>query len=171
MSEAQREVKLVLCGKSWLPTQFISRWFHTQETPKWGVGIRSKLINVNGTQVKLMLWDTSGQERFRSVSPLCYKIADAAVFVFDVTDADSFLKLKDWVAHFSWHNPTAFKILIGNKTNLLDGFKRVVLPEIGAKFAQDHEMLFIETSAATADKLYEAFRVVTDMITSQLVTI
>ena len=56
-----------------------------------------KTITVNNTNVNLSIWDTAGQERFHSLGPIYYRDADAALLVYDITDKESFSKVRKWV--------------------------------------------------------------------------
>lgn len=56
-----------------------------------------KKLTVNGSQVQLSIWDTAGQERFHALGPIYYRDAAGALLVYDITDAESFNKVKNWV--------------------------------------------------------------------------
>ena len=57
----------------------------------------SKKLNIRGKRVNLSIWDTAGQERFHALGPIYYRDANGAVLVYDITDADSFTKVKTWI--------------------------------------------------------------------------
>ena len=57
----------------------------------------SKRLNIRGKRVTLSIWDTAGQERFHALGPIYYRDANGAVLVYDITDADSFAKVKTWI--------------------------------------------------------------------------
>ena len=57
----------------------------------------TKRLNLRGKRVTLSIWDTAGQERFHALGPIYYRDANGAVLVYDITDADSFTKVKNWV--------------------------------------------------------------------------
>ena len=57
----------------------------------------SKKLNIRGKRITLNIWDTAGQERFHALGPIYYRDANGAVLVYDITDADSFTKVKNWV--------------------------------------------------------------------------
>ena len=54
-------------------------------------------MNIRGKRVNLSIWDTAGQERFHALGPIYYRDANGAVLVYDITDADSFTKVKAWI--------------------------------------------------------------------------
>lgn len=168
--------KILLCGESGvgktsLSNQFTSHRFNCHEQSTVGVDFRSKIISVGGSRIRVMLWDSAGQEQFRSVPPMYYRGADAALFVYDVTNADSFRKLDSWLRDFQQYNTKekSVKMLVGNKIDLTD--ERAIQSHDGVKFARSNEMLFIETSAATSDRVEEAFMGLIDMIVRQSPTL
>ncbi|KAK5896235.1 hypothetical protein CgunFtcFv8_009858 [Champsocephalus gunnari] len=57
----------------------------------------TKKLNITGKRVNLAIWDTAGQERFHALGPIYYRDSNGAVLVYDVTDEDSFQKVKNWV--------------------------------------------------------------------------
>uniref|UniRef100_G3N5F9 Ras-related protein Rab-21 n=1 Tax=Gasterosteus aculeatus TaxID=69293 RepID=G3N5F9_GASAC len=57
----------------------------------------TKKLNITGKRVNLAIWDTAGQERFHALGPIYYRDSNGAVLVYDITDEDSFLKVKNWV--------------------------------------------------------------------------
>lgn len=57
----------------------------------------NKKININGRRVNLSIWDTAGQEKFHALGPIYYRMSNGAVLVYDITDQDSFQKVKNWV--------------------------------------------------------------------------
>ena len=62
-----------------------------------GIDFKSKVIPVNNKSVKLKIWDTAGQERFRNITKQYYKGADGILLVYDITDRNSFEKVRDWM--------------------------------------------------------------------------
>jgi Ras-related protein Rab-21 len=59
--------------------------------------IWTKKVTINSTQVQLSIWDTAGQERFHALGPIYYRDAAGALLVYDITDQQSFDKVKNWV--------------------------------------------------------------------------
>ncbi|KAJ1943325.1 GTP-binding protein of the rab/ypt [Linderina macrospora] len=104
----------------------------------------------------LHIWDTAGQERYKSLAPMYYRNAAAAVVVYDITQAASFERAKSWVKELQRQAESGIIIaLAGNKTDLAD--RRTVSVEEGSEYAQSSGLLFFETSAKTGDKITELF--------------
>uniref|UniRef100_A0AAZ1X098 Ras-related protein Rab-21 n=1 Tax=Oreochromis aureus TaxID=47969 RepID=A0AAZ1X098_OREAU len=57
----------------------------------------TKKLNITGKRVNLAIWDTAGQERFHALGPIYYRDSNGAILVYDITDEDSFQKVKNWV--------------------------------------------------------------------------
>jgi Ras-related protein Rab-2A len=110
----------------------------------------------NSTQVKLQIWDTAGQESFRSITRSYYRGAAGALLVYDITRRDSFQHLGRWLEEAKQHAQENMVILlIGNKNDL--EHKRAVSTEEGKAFADANGLLFLETSAKTAFNVEQAF--------------
>ena len=76
---------------------------------------------MSGARVKLQMWDTAGQDRFRSVASNFYRCADAIIIVFDVCSAASFAEVEGWVAEARRYGPPGSKgLLVGNKADVSD---------------------------------------------------
>jgi small GTP-binding protein len=114
-----------------------------------GVDYKTKMVNVDNTKIKLQLWDTSGQERYRTITKNYYKGAHAIVFVFDVTNPKSLENIQNWEKEATLHGrPGGLRLLIGNKTDLTS--ERKVEYDIGLAMAESFDMKYFETSAKTS---------------------
>jgi Ras-related protein Rab-2A len=108
------------------------------------------------TAIKLQIWDTAGQESFRSITRSYYRGAAGALLVYDITRRDTFQHLSRWLEEARQHaNPSMVIMLIGNKSDL--EHRRAVSTEEGKAFAQQHGLIFLETSAKTAANVDQAF--------------
>jgi len=141
------------------------------------------MVSIDGKQIKLQIWDTAGQESFRSITrrrdeekggqgtrkdlaalaltppiPLhsYYRGAAGALLVYDVTRRETFDHLASWLDDARAHaNPAMTIMLIGNKSDLTH--RRAVSTEEGAAFAKEHGLVFLEASAKTAHNVEDAF--------------
>ena len=151
MSRGGRSVKLVLLGdagvgKSSIAQRFVTDTFKPFNESTVGASFMSKIVKIDGTSYKFMIWDTAGQEKYRSLAPMYYKGAAAAVLVFDITKAATFDQLKSWVNELRMHGPEDILITIAaNKADL--GERREVSAEIALEFAESVNAAFVETSA------------------------
>ena len=99
----------------------------------------------NNEDIKIVLMDTSGQERFRSVAISRVKRVHGVILVFDVTEKHSFYNLDEWLDVIKENIKNPFIILFGNKTDLPKEKWQVTQEEID-KFAQERELTYFETS-------------------------
>ena len=123
-------------------------------------------MEIEGKKIKLQIWDTCGQERFRNMVDTYYKGGNGILIIYDITNRESFDKLNAWLIDINNKgNKYMYKILIGNKCDLTD--KREVTYEEGEEFAKIKGMDFFETSAKTANFVQETF----DKLTSEILQI
>ncbi|KXJ17758.1 Ras-related protein Rab-4B [Exaiptasia diaphana] len=121
-----------------------------------GVEFGSKIINVGGKSVKLQIWDTAGQERFRSVTRSYYRGAAGALLVYDISSRETFNSLTNWLTDArTLASPNIVIILVGNKKDL-DADREVTFLE-ASRFAQENDLIFLETSALSGENVEEGF--------------
>ncbi|CAI5645792.1 ras-related protein Rab-4A isoform X1 [Maylandia zebra] len=143
-------------GKSCLLHQFIEKRFKDESNHTIGVEFGSKIISVVNKMVKLQIWDTAGQERFRSVTRSYYRGAAGALLVYDITSRETYNALTTWLSDARMlASQNIVIILCGNKKDL-DADREVTFLE-ASRFAQENELMFLETSALTGENVEEAF--------------
>jgi len=115
-----------------------------------------KRLNVGKKSVKLMIWDTAGQERFHALGPIYYREANGALLVYDITDRDSFSKVRNWVKELRKIVGKDIVLLIaGNKCDLAK--HRQVSDEDAEKFAASVGATHIVCSAKTGKNVEQLF--------------
>ncbi|CAK66375.1 unnamed protein product (macronuclear) [Paramecium tetraurelia] len=120
-----------------------------------GVEFIKKLVIVDKRRVELQIWDTAGQEQFRSMIKSFYRGAAAVFVLYSINQRDSFEKLQEWLSelHESAHEEIV-KILVGNKSDM----ERCVQKQEAEKFMNANNFsLFFETSAKTGENVEKAF--------------
>lgn len=143
-------------GKSCLLLQFTDKRFQPVHDLTIGVEFGARMVTIDGKQIKLQIWDTAGQESFRSITRSYYRGAAGALLVYDITRRDTFNHLTSWLEDARQHsNSNMVIMLIGNKSDL--EARREVKREEGEAFAREHGLVFMETSAKTAANVEEAF--------------
>ncbi|TNN16003.1 Ras-related protein isoform 1 [Schistosoma japonicum] len=114
------------------------------------------MVNIGDKQIKLQVWDTAGQESFRSITRSYYRGAAGALLVYDVTRRDTFNHLASWLQDARQHaSPNMVITLVGNKCDL--DARREVKQEEAEAFARENNLLFLETSAKTGANVEQAF--------------
>jgi len=143
-------------GKSCLLLQFTDKRFQPVHDLTIGVEFGARMVNIDNKQVKLQIWDTAGQESFRSITRSYYRGAAGALLVYDITRRDTFKHLSVWLEEARQHSQSNMTImLIGNKNDL--EHRRAVSFEEGKAFADANGLIFMETSAKTAFNVEQAF--------------
>mmetsp|Transcript_12754 Transcript_12754/g.51216 ORF Transcript_12754/g.51216 Transcript_12754/m.51216 type:complete len:162 (-) Transcript_12754:807-1292(-) len=121
------------------------------------------MITIKERQIKLQIWDTAGQESFRSITRSYYRGAAGALLVYDITRRETFNHLARWLEEARQNaNSNMVVMLIGNKSDL--EHRRAVSTEEGRQFALEHGLIFMETSAKTAHNVEHAFIQTADCI-------
>lgn len=143
-------------GKSCLLLQFTDKRFQPVHDLTIGVEFGARMVTIDNKQVKLQIWDTAGQESFRSITRSYYRGAAGALLVYDITRRDTFKHLSRWLEEARQHSQSNMVImLIGNKNDL--EHRRAVSTEEGRAFAEANGLIFMETSAKTAYNVEQAF--------------
>lgn len=143
-------------GKSCLLLQFTDKRFQPVHDLTIGVEFGARMIKIDEKNIKLQIWDTAGQESFRSITRSYYRGAAGALLVYDITRRETFNHLSRWLEEARQNgNPDMVIMLIGNKADM-EARRQVSFAE-GEKFAADHKLIFLETSAKTAANVEEAF--------------
>jgi len=143
-------------GKSCLLLQFTDKRFQPVHDLTIGVEFGARMISIDNRQIKLQIWDTAGQESFRSITRSYYRGAAGALLVYDITRRETFNHLTRWLEEARKNSSSNMVImLIGNKSDL-DG-RRAVSTREGEEFARENGLIFMETSAKTAANVEQAF--------------
>jgi small GTP-binding protein len=144
------EYKIILLGDSGVgKTSIIKKFINNEfnEDIKCTIDIDSlyKSIKIDkNLYTKLKIYDTAGQEKYRSLIKKYYQGTDGIILVFDLTNENSFNKLKSWINEVSDNTEKAQIILVGNKADLIE---RKIDEETAENFAKQRDMKYIETSA------------------------
>ncbi|ESO08200.1 hypothetical protein HELRODRAFT_110414 [Helobdella robusta] len=158
------QFKLVLLGesavgKSSLVLRFVKGQFYEHQESTIGAAFLTQTINLDDMVIKFEIWDTAGQERFHSLAPMYYRGAQAAIVVYDITNKESFNRAKVWIEELQKQaSPNIVIALAGNKNDL--DTSRTTTYEEGSAFAEENNLLFLETSAKTANNVNEIFMVI-----------
>ena len=153
--------KIILLGDSGAGKTSIMNRYLANITPNIkhestiGVDFRLKSgIELDNKKIKLHLWDTAGQECFRSVIESYYKGIAAAVIVFDLTNYRTFQNVQYWLNEIARNSATNIRapiLLIGNKSDLISERK---VPRLEAEtYAEENRLMYIETTTNESDNI------------------
>jgi small GTP-binding protein len=160
-SDYQYIFKLILIGnsgvgKSSIIQRYMKNTFEESYKCTIGVDFLMKTLNLNGKTVKLQLWDTAGQEKYKSMVASYYRGANVALVVFDITSHASFDSLPVWIENYYKNGPEEKNIiLIGNKKDMEES--RQVTRQEAEIFSETNNMMYFETSAKEGDNIEYIF--------------
>ena len=155
-------IKLLLIGdsgvgKSCLLLRFSDDQFTTSFITTIGIDFKIRTVELDGKRVKLQIWDTAGQERFRTITTAYYRGAMGILLTYDVTDAESFRNVRNWMRNIEQHaSENVNKILVGNKSDVPEDKRQVTHAE-GKALANEFGIPFFETSAKANFCVEDAF--------------
>jgi Ras-related protein Rab-1A len=143
-------------GKSCLLLRFADDSYTESYISTIGVDFKIRTIQLDGKTIKLQIWDTAGQERFRTITSSYYRGAHGIIVVYDVTEAESFNNIKQWLHEIDRYACEGVnRLLVGNKCDLTT--KRQVEYGSAKDFAESLGVPFLETSAKSATNVEQAF--------------
>ncbi|KAM7348417.1 RAS oncogene family member Rab21 [Cochliomyia hominivorax] len=144
-------------GKTSIVLRYVEDKFNPQHISTLQASFLTKKVTLeNGNKVQLNIWDTAGQERFHALGPIYYRGSHGAILVYDITDQDSFQKVKNWVKELKRMLGSEIILAItGNKTDLED--QRTVSEEDALSYAESVGAHYFETSAKTNENVEEVF--------------
>ena len=149
-------------GKSCLAVRFVRNEFFEFQEPTIGAAFLGKNINLNDKRYKFEIWDTAGQERYRSLAPMYYRGAKAAVIVYDITDEDTFKGAKTWVSEIKKKSNNCLILLVGNKVDLTNN--RKVDINMVKNYVDDNNIIYMESSAKTGLNVEKIFTTIAENI-------
>jgi len=164
MSKKEAKYKILILGdskvgKSCFLTRYADKTF--QEDYLSTIGMDYKIKNYeleNGDIIKLYIWDTAGQDRFRSITSNYYKGADGIILIYDITKQETFNNVRNWITSIKEEAPAkVVLILVGNKVD--DEKNRAVPQSEGEKIADEYNLPFLECSAKSDINVTETFDV------------
>lgn len=180
------QFKLVLLGdssvgKSSIVHRFVKDSFDDFRESTIGAAFLSQTIRIKDTSsdsgddtvIKFEIWDTAGQERYKSLAPMYYRNANAALVVYDITQQNSLSKAQNWVNELKNKvgDEDLIICLVGNKLDLCDSSaeddKRAVMVEEATQYAEEQNLLFYEVSAKTGQGVKDVFQSIGENLYTQ----
>ncbi|KAH8414925.1 hypothetical protein KR215_011039 [Drosophila sulfurigaster] len=151
-------------GKTSLVLRYMEDKFNTQHLSTLQASFVTKKVTLpDERRAQLNIWDTAGQERFHALGPIYYRGSDGALLVYDITDQDSFQKVKSWVRELKQMRGSEIAlIIVGNKTDLEE--QRAIEYETAQRYAQTVGAQYVETSAKENEGVSELFELLTQLM-------
>ena len=164
------DIKVITLGNSAVgKTSFLMKYtdnsFTLTYTATLGIDFKQKKIKLkDGRDVRLRIFDTAGQERYKSVSASFIKKADGVILIYDIGDLESFEAVDNWIKSIREIGKDNLPIiLVGNKCDLSDDKRMISLKE-GQDKADEFNIPFYETSCKEGINIKEVFEKLVDDI-------
>ena len=162
LEESEMIFKIILVGdigvgKTNILSKYISNKFETDSKSTIGVELSTKTFNINNNKINAQIWNTAGQEKYKSLTKAYYKGALGALVIYDITQKITFENIDKWISDLKISADEKVSIiLIGNKSDLEE--KREVSKEDGENKAKLNGISFLETSALNGNNIEIAFK-------------
>lgn len=148
-------------GKTSIILRYVENEFKTSGISTLGVDVKYKFVSLDNIKIRLDIWDTAGQERFRGLAKNYFRGAHAFILVYDITDKDSFYKLKGWINDAKEKIENEYKMfVVGNKKDCSN--ERKIEFEALKEFSKKYDVSFLEVSAKTGEGIEELFNIVVE---------
>ena len=169
-SETQFEytVKLLIVGDTNVgKTNFIYRYIENKFCQNYmattGIDLKSTTIEINGRKIRIQLWDTVGQEKYRAITKNLFLKVQGVLAVYDITNDKTFASLKSWIASIreecSLHMPI---LIVGNKNDLES--QRLISKSEAMAYAKDEKCEYIETSSKSGENIAKSISLITEKV-------
>ena len=144
-------------GKSSIVLRFSDNKFDDKIFSTIGIDFKTKYIKLDKFSVKVLIWDTAGQEKFQNIAKQYYKGANGVLLIYDISNRKSFERIDFWLKELKENNriDELFLYLVGNKIDMED--KRVISFQEGEKYAKKNNINFFEVSAKSGKGVTELF--------------
>ena len=155
-------------GKTCFLLRYCDKSFQEAHLSTIGLDYRLKSMTLNNEKnIKLQIWDTAGQDRFRALTKNYYKGANGIILIYDISTTQTFENVKVWINQIKEEaNANVIIYLVGNKIDLSKD-KRTVTEEEGQKLADEYKFLFKEASAKEGTNVNEIFQELVEKIDAE----
>ena len=185
------QIKLLMIGdsavgKTSLLLRYANDTFSSTFITTIGIDFKIKTVDLDGRRVKLQIWDTAGQEQFRTITRSYFRGAQGIVLVYDITDRRTFNSVRSWMAQITDHadqqvarrrrslpftpstrsRAQVNKVLVGNKSD--NQSARQVSTQEGQALAAEYDVRFIEASAKADVNVTEAFQAIAQQVIDRI---
>ena len=162
MSKKEAKYKILILGdskvgKSCFLTRYADNTYKEDYLSTIGMDYKIKNYELeDGRIIKLYIWDTAGQDKFRSITSNYYKGADGIILIYDITDRKTFNSVRNWINNIQEEAPDKVAlVLAGNKVD--DEKNREVQESQGKKIADEYSLPFFECSAKSDINVTQTF--------------
>ena len=145
-------------GKSCFLMRYSENVFIENYITTIGLDYKLKTVKLDtGKTIKVQLWDTAGQDKYRTIAKNYYKGSHGILLLYDITKQSSFDNIREWVRDIKEEvNEKAILFLIGNKIDMED--QRKIPKEKGVELAEEFKIPFFEASAKSGENVDEVYK-------------
>jgi small GTP-binding protein len=153
-------------GKTTLTKRFKTNFFISDSQMTIGVDFETRIFEVDGNKVKLMIWDFGGEERFRFMLPEYINGTMGGILMYDITNYPSLVHIDDWLSVINGKKERFPLVLLGGKADL--DINREISFKEGKKIAKARGFSgFTECSSKTGENVEKSFKKLTRMMLSR----
>ena len=166
--EPDYTIKLLIVGDSSVgKTNFIYRFIENRFNENYmtttGIDLKTMNIEIKNKKIRVQLWDTAGQEKYRAITKNLFLKVQGTLVVYDITNQDSFVNLKSWVKSIRDECGRQMQILlIGNKSDLDE--KREISKDEALAYAKEEKVDYLETSSKTGENIQKAIQILCEKV-------
>ena len=161
------KLKILLIGhedanKTSLMLKYVDNYFPESHMASIGVEYKTKTIIMNNMKITLNIWNSAGQERFKSITKSFFNNADGVMFLYDITNMRTFQEIKSWIKQFESYKGEIKTIIVGNNCHLEN--KREVKKEILDEYCNKTKIKRIEVNLKDGTNVSECFEMLVKLI-------
>ena len=171
-AEFEYSIKLLLIGDSCVgKSNFIFRFTNNEfkgiHLSSAGIELKNTEIVIDNKKLHLLIWDTAGQEKYKSVTKTLFTKVQGFIAMFDLTKEETFINVKAWITlikeECGSHTPI---LLVGNKNDLKD--TPFISEEKIKKYSKDEGLEYIQTSSKTGDNIKKAINIICRLVAEKI---
>ncbi|KAH0792600.1 small GTP-binding protein [Histomonas meleagridis] len=148
-------------GKTCIINRFINNKYDSSQPNTVGAAMESFNDERDGKKIEIQIWDTAGQEKYKSLGTVYYRGAAAVIFVFDLSNIQTFRNLDGWLSAFQQAGSDKAKFfLVGNKCDLISCINQKDIDD----WANTHNCRYFSTSAKTGENITELYKTIVDVL-------
>ena len=148
-------------GKTSIFKRYYKNEFKASKNATIGVEFEAKEFKYKGQKYSIQIFDTAGQERFRSLTESYFHLGDGAFVVFDLTNKNSLISISGWIKNVIEKKPSVKMIILGNKDDLKD--RQIEEYEINEILEENNISKYIRVSAKNGTNIEKAFEEMIDL--------
>ena len=149
-------------GKTNIITMFMDKKFNQGHMTTSGIDLKTTSIELNNKKIRIQLWDTCGQEKYKSITTNLFLKVQGILAVYDITNRNSFSILKNWVKSIKSDGNNPKMLIIGNKIDLNE--EREVPKDEAIEYAKEEKIEYIETSSKTGENIHKSITLICEKI-------